>query len=312
MTLDETYRHTLAGDRWGETRICAATLPMSHGVYEELAEILAIRFDEAASPTFDASWRLENAEEAVISVCSSLIAVVDRGGHRVVQFSHFSVKEFLTSERLATAEHLSYYHILPEPAHTVLAHVSLSVLLQLDHRIDKNTIDRYPLAPYAAQYWANHAQFRNVSLHIQEAMERLFDAAKPHFATWVWLHDVDRDWAKPMSKMHPIQPEAMPIYYAALCGFRDLVELLIIAHGQDVNSRGGSHATPLHAASVKGHLDVASLLLKNGADPNSRDDVDRAPLHRVSQCGELVAVESSLEIARLLVNSGANVEPPRL
>ena len=35
--------------------------------------------------------------------------------------------------------------------------------------------------------------------------------------------------------------------------------------------------------------------------------VGRTPLHRVSQGGQLVMVESSLEIARLLVNSGANV-----
>ena len=60
---------------------------------EELAEILAVQFDEADSPTFNADWRPENAEEAVLSVCSSLITVVDRGGHQIVQFSHFSVKE---------------------------------------------------------------------------------------------------------------------------------------------------------------------------------------------------------------------------
>ena len=35
--------------------------------------------------------------------------------------------------------------------------------------------------------------------------------------------------------------------------------------------------------------------------------VGRAPLHRVSQGGQLVMAQSSLEIARLLVNSGANV-----
>jgi ankyrin repeat protein len=40
---------------------------------------------------------------------------------------------------------------------------------------------------------------------------------------------------------------------------------------------------------------------------NSRDNRSRAPLHRVSQGGQLVMLESSLEIARLLVNSGANV-----
>ena len=67
---------------------------------EELAEILAI-LDEEALPTFNTHWRPAYAEETIMSVCSSLIAIVDRGGHQVVQFSHFSVKEYLTSERLA-------------------------------------------------------------------------------------------------------------------------------------------------------------------------------------------------------------------
>ena len=123
----------------------------------------------------------------MLSVCSSLIAVVDRGSHQVVQFSHFSVKEYLTSERLTTAkERLSYYHVLGEPAHDIFAHASLSVLLKLDDKIDRDTINHVPLAPYAARHWVDHAQFRNVSSDIQEVMEHLFDPAKPHFAAWVW------------------------------------------------------------------------------------------------------------------------------
>ena len=113
-----------------------------------------------------------------------------------------------------------------------------------------------------------------------------------------------------MSRMHPTLPEVVPLYYASLCGFRGLVQHLIVAHSQDVDSRGGSYSTFLHAASVKGHfkLEVASLLLENGADPNSRDHLGRSLLHKVSQSGQLVMVESSLEIARLLVISGANVK----
>jgi hypothetical protein len=277
-TLDETYGRTLLAidlqkREYAQRLFRCLTVSIRPLRVEELAEILAVRFDEAAPPTFNAGWRPENAEEAVISVCSSLVAVVDRGGHQVVQFSHYSVKEFLTSERLGTTEHLSYYHIVPESAHTVLAHVALSVLLQLDDKIDRATIARYPLAPYAARYWVDHAQFRNVSSHIREVMERLFDPAKSHFAAWVWLYNIDRHWIEPMSEIHPTRPEAAPLYYAALCGFSDLVERLISIDSREVNSRGGSHTTPLHAAAVKGHLFVASLLLKNGADPNSRDIV---------------------------------------
>jgi hypothetical protein len=123
-----------------------------------------------------------NAEEAVLSACSSLIAIVNREGGQVVQFSHFSVKEFLTSDRLATPdERLSCYHILPEPAHTLLAHACLSVLLRLDDKIDRNAIGHFPLALYAARHWVDHAQFRNVSSHIEEIMERLFDPDKATF-----------------------------------------------------------------------------------------------------------------------------------
>ena len=273
---------------------------------EELAELLAIRFPEVAPPAFNTAWRTDNAEEAVLSVCSGLISIVDREGHRVVQFSHFSVKEYLTSERLAMAEErLSYCHILPEPAHTILAHASLSVLLQLDAQIDRNTITQFPLAQYAARYWVDHAKFRNVLSQIQEVIERLFNPAMPHFAAWVWLYDIDRYRKEPMSTMHPTRPEAVPLYYASLCGFVGLAEHLIAAHSLDVNSKGGSHTTALHAASVKGHLQVASFLLGNDAYPDSRDHFGRVPLHRVSQ-GRLMA-KSSLEIARLLINSGADV-----
>ena len=188
---------------------------------EELAEIFAIQFNATLTPSFNENLRPVDAEEAVLSACSSLVAIVNEHRHRVVQFSHYSVKQFLTSERLADAEErLSYYHILPEPAHTILAHASLSVLLQLDDKIDRDALRHFPLAPYAARHWVDHAQFRDVSSHIQEVMERLFDPARPHFAAWVWIHNIDRYWEEPLSTIYPTWPEAAPLYYASLCGFR--------------------------------------------------------------------------------------------
>ena len=48
-------------------------------------------------------WQWEDQEQAVLLTCSSLITVVDKDGDQVIQFSHFSVKEFLTSPWLAVA-----------------------------------------------------------------------------------------------------------------------------------------------------------------------------------------------------------------
>ena len=58
---------------------------------KELTEILAIQFDEEVLPIFNTDWRPAYAKETIMSVCSSLIAII-------VQFSHFSVKEYLTLE----------------------------------------------------------------------------------------------------------------------------------------------------------------------------------------------------------------------
>ena len=96
-TLDETYRRTLLGideeKREYAQRLFRCLMVSIRPLHvDELADIVAVRFDDAEVPTFNTAWRPANAEEAVISACSSLIAIVDREGSQVVQFSHFSVR----------------------------------------------------------------------------------------------------------------------------------------------------------------------------------------------------------------------------
>src|SRR6266478_747129 len=59
--------------------------------------------------TFDEDWRPEDSRDTVLSTCSSLIAVVNVGDSLVMQFSHFSVKEYLTSTRIAEGRVSRYY-----------------------------------------------------------------------------------------------------------------------------------------------------------------------------------------------------------
>jgi hypothetical protein len=68
---------------------------------DELAEFLAFEFEEDQVPGFHEGWRSEDPLHAVLSTCSSLLSVVYQGRSPVVEFSHFSVKEFLMSARLA-------------------------------------------------------------------------------------------------------------------------------------------------------------------------------------------------------------------
>ena len=299
-SLDDTYGRTLLGideekRKYTQCLLRCLTVSIRPLRVEELAEIIAVRFDEAAILTFNPKWRQPDPKEAVLSACSSLVSIVDIAGSQIVQFSHFSIKEFLTSERLAKAEPpLSCYHISPERAHTTLARASLSVLLHLDNKVDRDAIGHLPLAPYAAQHWIDHARFGNVSSQVQGMMERLFDSSKSHFATWVWLYDFDRHWLEPMTEVRPTQPSATPLYYASLCGLRSVVEYFVVAHPEQVNARGGFLDTPLQAASAKGHSEIVELLLNNNADLYLCNDEGAGPLHWASNYGHVEVVKTLL------------------
>ena len=117
-TLDDTYERALRGipkeKRQHAHRLfqCLVTAirPLRA---EELAEIFAIDFDKDATSNFMDDWRSENPEEAVLYTCSTLISIIEDNGSKFVQFSHFSVKEFLTSDRLRESEvgNARHYHV---------------------------------------------------------------------------------------------------------------------------------------------------------------------------------------------------------
>ena len=251
---------------------------------EELAEVLAVDFDdEEGIPKLKPNWRWEDQEQALLSSCSSLIAIVESEESRVVQFSHFSVREFLTSSRLATSSgDTSRYHIVLEPAHTILAQACLSVLLRLDKSVKRSDVgDMFPLARYAAEHWVAHAQDEKVSSCVRKAMEYLFDADKPYFAAWLQLHDIDTRPLYGTALYHftaPSKSAATPLYYAALCGFRDLVEHLTVNNPKHVHATGGHYVTPLVAALGNGHRQTAKFLIDNGADPNVRGHYRMTPV----------------------------------
>jgi hypothetical protein len=288
MSLDETYDRILLGisrerQEYAQRLLHCLSESIRPLCADELAEILAIEFDTGTLPKYDVDWRPEDAEEAVLSACSSLITIVDMNALRVVQFSHFSVKEYLSSDRLAARKDLSQYHILPQSAHTILAQASLSVLLALDDQVDKEKMKNFPLAIYAARYWVDHAQSDNVFSSIKLATEQLFDPAKPHFPAWVWIYDVDFGFREIMFDARPTPPKASPLYYATLCGLRDLVEYLVVTYPRDVNARGGLYVTPLHAAVVKGNVDVMVFLLEHDADVAAVDGEGFTPLYEESR-----------------------------
>ena len=306
-SLDETYERILKEikkpNRAYARRVlqCLAVAVRPLRV-AELAEVFAVDFNDVEGiQKLNAGWRWEDQEQALLIACSSLISIVEADDSRIVQFSHFSAKEFLTSSRLATASgEASNYHINLASAHTTLAQAGLCLLLQTSDDVDGHTPEDHPLAQYAAQHWTTHAQFEDVSLRLQKGMEYLFDRDKPHFEVWRTLYDID---TKPSPGGSAIfyqfsnsrKTAGTPLYYAALCGFHDLVEHLIIKYPRDVNANGGYCVRPLVAALAREQFRTADLLHRSGADPDPRGNYMWTPLHSAAFYGDLKAVQKLIE-----------------
>jgi ankyrin repeat protein len=308
-TLDETYARTLEdiGDQNWECAhrlfqcVAVASRPLH---VKELAEFLAFDFEEGPTPTFLAEWRPDDPVHAVLSTCSSLLAVVTVGGSSVIQFAHFSVKEYLTSGRLAKAKDtVSRFHVSLISAHTIVAQACLGVLLHLDENITKDGLEDFPLALYAAEHWVNHARFESVESKVQDGMKRFFDPGKSHLSVWDWIYNPGREppALRYNRSENPTKASGTPLHYAAFSGMHDIATFLIVEHALDVNAWGFyEDETPLDVAMRRGHVEVARVLLEHGADREARDLLGWSPLERASEGGHV-------ELVQVLLEYGADV-----
>ncbi|KAH9047945.1 ankyrin repeat-containing domain protein [Lactarius deliciosus] len=312
-SLDETYERVLkeihkTNQAHAQRLIQCLVVAVRPLRVDEFTNILTFDPDaiEGGIPTVDADWGSEDQEQELLSACPSLITIVDSSdGSRVVQFSHFSVKEFLISDRLAASkEDISRYHVLPDAAHTTLARASLGVLLHSDygHRIDIRN-NRY-LSEYAAEAWTFHAHAGNLSPRVMHLMKTFFDSDQ-HFAAWVQMCDLFRF---PFRLPHHAPNAPNPLYYSAFFGIYDLVEHLLKKHSQHVDAIQfdgihSHHVYPLVAALSGGHTRIAKLLLQHGANVDVGKERGQTALHMAIEWPNNLAVGA----VQFLLEHGADV-----
>ncbi|TDL19957.1 ankyrin [Rickenella mellea] len=88
------------------------------------------------------------------------------------------------------------------------------------------------------------------------------------------------------------------IWIAAGDGDLERVRELVEQHGISSNAPDQFTYTPMHAAASYGHINILEYLISKGGDVNVTDSDGDTPLYTVE----------SLEIARYLVDRGANVD----
>ena len=305
-TLDETYERTLReinNENWELAHqlfqcVAVASRPLR---VDELAGFLAFDFKAGPIAKLQEGWQLQDPVDAVLSTCPTLLTLAHVDGSPVIQFSHFSVKEFLTSTRLAEADDktLRRYHISLSPAHTLVAHACLGILLHLDRTTTRDSLKQYPLTEYAARHWFDHVRFEDVSQYVEDGMKQLFDPRKPHLGIWIWICDPRNLSMGSERAERPSSPKGTPLHYAAVCGLHRIANFLAIS-SSDLHSRAFDNEwTPLHVASAYGHVKLTRVLLEQGAATTVRDSHGKTPLHVASRNGHV-------EVACFLIEQGAD------
>lgn len=215
----------------------------------EVVDALAV--EPANTSQFNPLARLADPE-VIFRCCPGFITVTNERNDRSrveISLSHHSIRKFLNS------------YLATEDAKTTITEVCLAYLLQIEHSVPvKEVRQNYPLAQYAAQYWADHAL--NIEQRVQSSIMEFFES-KESFRICYQLYSPDRPW-----RTYDEYGEPPPVlYYASFTGLAQSVQGLL-DKGVNVNAHGGIYGNALQAASYKGHVEVLSLLLNRGADIN--------------------------------------------
>ena len=225
------------------------------------------------------------------------------GRHRKakIRLAHFSVKEYLVSERIQHGPAFAY-SLKEEVSNESIAEDCLVYLLHLiepDMWRSTLIIVEYPLARYAARHWIDHIQYvegpKSTALTLAQ---KLFLTREEIFVNWIQLWEPDRpSWSTSTELRMYTGP---PLYYASLLGFLESVEALV-DNGADVNAQGGFYGNALIAASASGHIEIVKLLVEKGATINS---------FRTAYGGtalEAASFEGHIEIVQLLLHKAVDI-----
>ncbi|THX46709.1 Pfs, NACHT and ankyrin domain protein [Aureobasidium pullulans] len=246
-----------------------------------LSEIVdAIAVQPNRSPSFQTRYRMPFPRD-VLRVCSSLVVLVhvadydeldgmDRNtetgdGEKALELrlAHFSVKEYLVSDRVQQ----DYKKSLEESqARMDITHLCLTYMSDLDHTLSLSEIRvQFSFSQYSASYWTDHARAVTYpDMATQERIMTFFHARETAYMTCYSLYRPDK------GGKHNSRAEVVPnpIYFASLGGLEHTVQQML-ERNVDVNVRGGVYGTALQAASEAGHDTIVQMLLDKGADVNA-------------------------------------------
>ncbi|KAK2467661.1 hypothetical protein APHAL10511_000516 [Amanita phalloides] len=225
-----------------------------HIDFREFATGVEFSVDEDP-PFIDSDYRLGDPEDA-LELFPQLLVTSPRHLYRL---SHPSVRQYLTRNivnvgKTKTATFDAAF------SHCFIAKGCLAYLLQFEAEdsLKKGTIDKYPIAVYAAQFWPHHVFYGDTLANraVQRQLKKLFVPGRPQFKNWVSLHDVDKGPQRlPIQRPLGYSPSAL--YYASHLGLEIIVGWLLQGGDVDVDEED---VEGMPGVDTKGDMDGSKVV----------------------------------------------------
>ena len=340
-SLDETYERMLCSiddfliedARRILTLLCFTPRALT---VQELIDAIAVEIND--SPRLNYKRRLQDFH-SIREICGGFIESGPTTDHtneiyhkeeltQSVRIAHFSVQEYLVSERIRNQE-AAKFSLTSVTAHGEIAKICLIYLLEHGlssstlneshlKALDESTLKVYPLAKFAAFHWYHHYQ-RTVKhdLELDDLILKLFQI-QDSYVTWLVLYEKNRPSFFSFDFRRNWEAIPTPIYYASFMGLDQVLDHLVNSGqvedatipalqripsfklSRDVNAQDGQLDKALQAASYGGHEKAAQILLNKGADINARGGFDGSALYAASERGHE-------KVVQMLLNKGANI-----
>lgn len=314
--------------------LCFSTRPLT------ISQLLHAHAVDLENNTLDIEDRLLDYE-GVNEICVGLVEVVRVPGWEAsVRIAHFSVQEYLVSDRIRSQK-AKGFALESNFANDMIGRIFLVYLTDpglSSCQTAAETMKTFPLSSDAADCWHEYYnKGTGFSSESKDLILKLFTDEEA-FASWVMLCDAceTKSEIKPESNLITTK-----LFHCSLLGFEWLLDHILntgiklgysmadllntqgldhwnalqgaadrghyttvqflLDKGADVNIEGRFFGYALQAASLAGHHTVVHLLLENGADVNAIGGTNNiTALQAASAMGNFLA-------AQLLVDNGANV-----
>ncbi|RYC64329.1 hypothetical protein CHU98_g1861 [Xylaria longipes] len=300
---------------------------------EELAEIFILDADRVVA--FDEAERLLKPEDC-LRYTSSLVVIQDSWRGPVARLAHFSVREYLMSDRIAEGPAARFSFTEPE-AHLHIAHSCLAYHLQRS-AMREEYVEHLKLRHYAAEYWMQHLEMvsreawpTGVTLLAARALATRSESFR------LTLENVDIGYLNLREDRKSVFLNMLqrPQCFTAQLGFCQLTNMLLYsgpgrneymtqgdwdmtvqgaAYGgsmavvqlllsEGINTGNDTLGGALCAAASRGHVAIVKFLLDNGADINTQHRKLGSPLQAATS-------GDRFDVMQLLISHGADVNLP--